>query len=62
MTNDCTSSLTDNNLYSDAHVNMLAKCGRRVKNGKGQKGEEEALRFGESLVAVDQTLGIKVLT
>ena len=29
------------------HLNMLAKCGRRVKNGKeGQKGKEEAKEIG----------------
>jgi hypothetical protein len=50
MTNDCASSLTDIILYSDAYVNMLAKCERRVKNGQGQKAKEEALRFDESLV------------
>jgi len=32
---------------SDEHLNMLAKCGRRVKNGKeGQKGKEEAKEIG----------------
>jgi len=29
------------------HLNMLAKCGRRVKNGKeGQKAKEEAKEIG----------------
>lgn len=59
MTIDGALSSTDITLYSDGACKLCwQNVEGGVKNGKGQKAtisEEKALRFGESLVAVNQT-------